>query len=217
MSRTETLLTHKGVPVPAITGWSVEQETTPPLIQRGFGIGFADAVLDAQARDSWQVLWRLWTLGRSKGEPDFKAVHPLRQRRAARDMLCQMCGGPAQDEKRGTLFVLGSDADSGLGAIRQGEITSEPPLHPECAVEAVTRCPHLRKGYVAARVEWPVPWGVRGTVYDLTELWPQPRREQENVGYGSDARRFVLADRILIELHGCRTVDLDEEVRRAQS
>ncbi|MFD4320463.1 hypothetical protein [Streptomyces sp. NPDC058548] len=217
MTTTETLLTYKGVPVPAVTGWSVEREMTPAVVPRGFGIGFADPMLDARARDPWKVLWRMWTLGRGKGEPEFAAVHPLRQRRAALHMLCQVCDQPAHDEKLGALFVLGANSTSGTGPIQNLELTSEPPIHPWCALEARARCPHLRKGYVAARVESPVPWGVRGTVYDLTGSWPNPRPRLENVSYAIDARRFVLADRVMIELHGCRPVDLDAEARRAQS
>ncbi|MFF7183155.1 hypothetical protein [Streptomyces sp. NPDC008121] len=207
---TETLLTHKGVPVPAVTGWSVEREMTPRVI------GFADASLDLRARDPWKVLWRLWTLGRGKGEPEFKAVHPLRQRRAALYTLCQVCDQPAEDEERGTLFVLGANGTAGLGAIQDLELASEPPVHPRCAIEAIARCPHLRNGHVAARVQWPVPWGVRGTRYGLTRSWPKQRPEQVNVSYASEDRRLVLADRVLIELHGCQPVDLAEEARCAQ-
>lgn len=207
----------QGLPVPAIATWSAEQNVSPRVIQRGFGIGYLDPIDDSLARDHRHVLWTRWSLGRGKGQPQFNSVHPARQRRAMVDLLCQVCFKPAGDEDEGTLFITGANGRSGSqGPIEDGEITANPPVHLDCALEAAQHCPHLLNGHVAARVMYPTSWGVFGTRYDLGGLFPIARPEPTQVSYDSDDRRFVLAHHVLMELDGCQPVDLTKEARRAR-
>jgi hypothetical protein len=41
-----------------------------------------------------------------------------------------------------------------------------------CARTALLHCPPLRRGAVAARVRYPIPWGVSGVAYHLDTLQP---------------------------------------------
>ncbi len=80
--------------VPFITAWSAERSVRPEVIALpGAGLAYRDEV--PYDRDSDGNLWTRMTLRRGCGRPEFGRVHPGRQRRAMRRLLCQVCGGPA--------------------------------------------------------------------------------------------------------------------------
>lgn len=93
---------HHGT-VPYIVQWSEERDCSPELTvrQNGDGVGYADET--PGDRDAHGVLWRQVTGRRGQGRPLFGSVHPLRQRRAMRRLLCQVCGRPADRDERGVL------------------------------------------------------------------------------------------------------------------
>src|SRR4051812_9793935 len=91
--------------VPYATSWSGEQHLPMPVIQhRGFGIGYADEI--AADRDVCGVLWHRVESRPGAGRPQFGNVHSLRQRRAMRRLLCQVCGEPAERTSEGMLWLL---------------------------------------------------------------------------------------------------------------
>ncbi|MFF0481950.1 hypothetical protein [Streptomyces sp. NPDC004435] len=183
---------------------------------RDFGIGFRDDHDDHISRDRWHVLWKRWTVSRGVGQPVLSGGHPSRQRRAMLDMLCQFCFLPAEDTILGTLFLLGDTTRSGLrGPVRDGEITSTPPVHLACALSAVELSPDRLKGLTAARVKAALPWGVIGTRYKIARPFPVAEPDLTSMSYDNDNIRFMLAQQALVELHGCEPVDLVEEARNA--
>ncbi|MDH2408281.1 hypothetical protein ACG5V6_14740 [Streptomyces chitinivorans] len=191
--------------VPYIASWSQERMRRPPVVRRvgvgGEGIGFAGE--GAYDRDWRGVLWMRQTLARGKGHPRYHTVHTLRQRRAMRHMLCQVCGGPTpQDGPR--LFVL---RDVGR-PVEEGERTTAPPVCVPCARISVRECPRLREGHVAALVGRPYAWGVAGIVHHPVTLEPLDTALQE-VSYEDLAVRWTLAHRLVMTLHDCTPVDLD--------
>ncbi|MFD8969198.1 hypothetical protein ACFV0C_30130 [Streptomyces sp. NPDC059568] len=60
-------------------------------------------------------------------------VHFLRQRRAMRKLLCQVCGGQSDRTDDGTLWVVGEDADY-PELHKPGYVTTHPPLCVPCAI-----------------------------------------------------------------------------------
>ena len=85
-------LTRAGL-VPYIASWSGERCTRAPLIAKGTGIAYERE--RPGDRDARGVLWMRYTRVPGVGTPQFTKVHPYRQRRAMRHLLCQVCGGPA--------------------------------------------------------------------------------------------------------------------------
>ncbi|TVZ84851.1 hypothetical protein [Streptomyces sp. BK340] len=143
------LLMHKGRPVPYITAWSGEQVLQPPVIVVGGGIAYAGPT---PGRGSAGLLWKPWAINQGVGEPLWKVVHGPRQRRAMRKFLCQVCGGPADRDKRGWLWLLEDHRDEGP-KWPHGEMTVHPPVCRSCAPVAARLCPHLRReGVVPVRV-----------------------------------------------------------------
>lgn len=144
-----TPLSYKGRPVPYITAWSGEQVEQPYVIATSEGIAY---VGPTPGRGSDGLLWRLWGLKQGSGEPDWKDVHGPRQRRAMRKFLCQVCGGPADRDERGWLWLLEDQRDRGP-QWPNGQMTVHPPVCRPCAPVAAVQCGHLRReGVVAVRV-----------------------------------------------------------------
>ncbi|MFJ3249033.1 hypothetical protein [Streptomyces sp. NPDC086782] len=197
--------------VPYITGYSREQNITPRLTNLGGeGLGFVDET--PHDRDSFGVLWvrpSLLPKGR-RGEPMLKeaAVHPFRQRRAMRDQRCQVCTRPPEDPEGPCLYLM---RDSGR-PVEEGERTTSPPVCVPCAGISVQLCPRLRRHHVAAWVEYAPAWGVVGIVHDPVTLAPMGRDEE--VAYDSPAARWVVAGRLVSELHGVTPVNLADEFAR---
>lgn len=137
--------------VPYIAKWT--SEVCPPAVVVANGRGIAYAREIPYDRDDDGVLWKRIAWSPGKGRPVFGQVHFLRQRRAMRRMLCQVCGGPADRNAQGALWLVGQDAGDRKtwGAALT---TSHPPVCVPCAVTSVRACPHLRKRYVALRVRW---------------------------------------------------------------
>ncbi|MCX4826392.1 hypothetical protein OG883_42895 [Streptomyces sp. NBC_01142] len=129
-------------------------------------------------------------------------------------MLCQVCGESTFGRSDGRHLFLARAADG--QQIAEGEKTTTPPVHEDCAAEAVRDCPHLRKGYTASLVEFAPAWGVAGIVYDPKTLKPLPCDDGLTfVSYGDSRIRWTLAARDAVALQGCTAVDLDELVARA--
>jgi hypothetical protein len=89
-------------------------------------------------RDGDGVLWALTTSSPGLGEPLYSAVHSIRQRRAMRNLLCQVCGEPAsphtapdRDDEE-VLWLIGADGER-WHDWPEGCLTAQPPVHSSCA------------------------------------------------------------------------------------
>ncbi|MFJ3309675.1 hypothetical protein ACIPSA_43065 [Streptomyces sp. NPDC086549] len=203
----------RGVRVPFIAPWSSEARIHAPLVRLpnlpGGGIGYAGESPRVDRRDG--ILWVRMPAVRGVGEPRLAGVHALRQRQAMTHLLCQVCGTstyPRQDERH--LFLMG---ERNGRPIVEGERTAVPPVHEECAAEALRDCPHLRCGAVAARVAYPSPWGVAGILHHPRTLAALPAPTNEDldfVPHGHPDLRWIIAARDVVTLHGCTPVSLDE-------
>lgn len=198
--------------VPYITAWSVEAKERACVVERAAGIAYSDEGL--HDRDSHGTLWRRVPSRQGQGKPVFGKVHPLRQRRVMRRLLCQVCAGPADRNEQGVLWLLGDDRDDWPGW-PESMAATHPPVCLPCARASVRLCPYLRRKMVAVRVRSPEVGGVYGLVYQRG--WPFPRAVEEAVvPYDDPMARWVVAGQLVMGLHDCTFVDLEAEVVDAE-
>lgn len=196
--------------VPYIARWSEERGERTQVVGRVGGIAYADEVL--QDRDDNGVLWTRIASRPGRGRPEFGQVHGLRQRRAMRRLLCQVCGGAADENADGVLWLLGEDPDRPDDWSENLE-TTHPPLCLPCALSAVRHCPHLGRGYVALRVRNFRPAGVWGALY-RAGFPPPVASEAVGVPFGDPRLRWVRAHQLVMRLDGFTVVDLVAEGTR---
>ncbi|REH18366.1 MULTISPECIES: hypothetical protein [unclassified Streptomyces] len=208
-----TMFTWKGVRVPYIAPWTGEIREQPRLerrpLNRGGGIAYVDEhrLYDRHAG----ILWLRMGAVRGAGTPILAGVNSQRQRQAMDRQLCQVCGATTYGRTDGTHLYLLAEREG--GPITEGEQTASPPIHEDCAVEALRDCPHLREGAVAARVERPEPWGIAGMLHDPATLAPRPSTRRGGLTflpYTSLKLLWAVAHLDVVSLHGCTPVNLDE-------
>jgi hypothetical protein len=190
---------------PYIVSWSEETDVPPSVIERpGRGIGYLDeTVFD---RDRNGVLWLRALSRRGAGEPVFAKIHPLRQRRAMRRMLCSVCAQPADRNEDGVLWLLKDHREDWPGW-PEGMALNEPPVCMPCARLSSRMCPKLRGGAVALRVRDAPISGVYGKVYDCNGPLPVARAAR-TVTFESPAIRWVVAVMLAREVRDCTIVEL---------
>ncbi|WP_245703715.1 hypothetical protein [Streptomyces lushanensis] len=177
------------------------------MIAKNGGIAYADE--RPYERDDMGILWKRIGISPGKGRPEFGEVHFLRQRRAMRKLLCQVCGGPSDRTPEGTLWLVGEDP-SEPGPWKPGDLTGHPPLCVSCAVTAVLACPHLRNRYVALRVRSFVVAGVHGALYRPGGLFPEAH-EAGALAFEHWRIGWMLAGQLMMELKEFTVVDLESE------
>lgn len=185
-------------PVPYITAWDSEQAIHPRVVTRGAGIGYTDET--AYDRDADRILWSRVSSSPGKGRPEFGRVHSLRQRRAMRKLLCQVCGRPADRDESGVLWLLGEDADD--------LTTTHPPLCMLCAAQSARICPYLRTRYTAVRAQDCTPIGVQGVIYRSGPPFPAPDTHG-GVLFGAWRIPWTRATQLIVRLDRCTPVELE--------
>jgi hypothetical protein len=192
--------------VPYIAAWTGEEELPTMVINDGLTrIGFADEVLTD--RDDRDVLWTRIPSRPGQGRPQFGQVHALRQRRAMRRLLCQVCAKPADRSEHGVLFLLPDHRDDWANW-PEGMANTYPPLCLPCARLSVGVCPMLRRGFVAVRARRCPLSGVRGLRYLPARPFPVPVQGIV-VGYDDPDIRWTCAVQQVRSLEDCTIVSLD--------
>lgn len=198
---------QRRVLAPYITTWSAEQDLPCKLVERsGQGIGYADELLGD--RDAHGVLWQRAAVRHEVGQPEFGKVHPLRQRRAMRRLLCQVCAGPADRTDAGVLWLLRDFRDD-WPRWPEGMASVEPPICVPCVPISLKLCPALRRGAVAVRTREFEVAGVRGALYRKGASGPVAV-EAANVSYDDPDIRWMVASALIRELRGCTLVSIEE-------
>lgn len=193
--------------VPYITTWSSEAERPGLLIEsHALGIAYADETL--LDRDEHGILWRRMPSRPGGGRPLFGRVHSLRQRRAMRRLLCQVCAGPADRTEHGTLWLV-PDFDDNWPNWPEGMAATEPPICISCAQESIQLCPTLRKRHAIFRVRHSPVSGVYGVRYRPGKVFPE-LIDDVIVAFDDPAIRWVCAGQLVRELFDCIAVDPDE-------
>jgi hypothetical protein len=201
----------RGGVVPYVTSWSEEAKQPAAIILRssmgiGFGIAYADE--NSTDRDRDGVLWTRRTLRQGHGRPQFGKVHSLRQRRAMRRLLCQVCAQPADRTEDGVLWLLPDYYSEAEGWPENYDL-AEPPVCLACVPVATRLCPALRKGYLGIRARNAPVCGVRGLVYQPASPTPVLLRDYL-VRSDNTTIRWTVADQLLRTLQDCTTVDLNQ-------
>jgi hypothetical protein len=198
--------TGRGAVVPYIAAWSGEENLPTQVIGRGLsGIGFTDETLTD--RDDRDVLWTRIPSQPGEGRPLYGQVHSLRQRRAMRRLLCQVCAKPADRNEQGVLWLL-VDHREDWPDWPENMANTYPPVCLTCARLSIRTCPTLRRGYVAVRARRFPLSGVYGVRYVPAKPFPVPV-EGGVVGYRDPAVRWVCAVQQVRSLHDCTIIDLD--------
>jgi hypothetical protein len=193
--------------VPYITAWSTEQDLPATVIERrGFGIAYADET--SIDRDGHGVLWYRSPSRPGQGRPEFGQVHSLRQRRAMRRLLCQVCAGAADKTADGVLWLLRDYRDDWANW-PEGMGVTEPPVCLPCVRMSVRLCPALRKGATAVRVRHCPVSGVQGVLYQSNGVSPVAVGDSA-VAFEDPAIRWVRAMNLVRELRGCIVISLTE-------
>ncbi|RKN45864.1 hypothetical protein [Streptomyces hoynatensis] len=191
------------LPVPYVTRWTGEAVATDGALglrPDGRGIGYRGE--NAEDRDRHGVLWARVREQPGSGRPDFRTMHPARQRRAMWERLCQVCGLPADRNTKGWLFALRRpEAAEAVPGWPEGLLCTKPPVCVPCARLAARHCPHLDLP-VYVRVRKPRVWGVFGGAFDA-RLVPGP---DGYLPYGHPAAPFFLANQVALELTRCTPV-----------
>lgn len=191
--------------VPYIAQWSGEA----PIERRAILASIHGIAYDKETsadRDARGVLWSRNTTAQGVGQPILGSVHPQRQRVVMEVLLCQVCGGLADQDERGTLWLL-EDRRGDWEGWPEDLLTAHPPVCRPCAQVAVRACPNLRGRYVAVRVGETDVCAVIGVTYTPTRqgLVPGPR---DAVALTSPAIRWTVAGQLVRGLNECTIVSL---------
>jgi hypothetical protein len=190
--------------VPYISRRSGERDADMPLVVRksGRGIGYADE--RAYDRDGHGILWVRTPSQPGKGRPQFGKVHSLRQRIAMAGLRCRICGGPADRNADGILWLI----DAHPHDLRPGEEhTAQPPVRRSCAHRSRHACPHLQAAQVALRVRHFRSAGVSGILYRPGQ--PRPRVETAtDLHFGDPRLPWFQASQLLLTLTDFTVVGL---------
>ena len=197
--------------VPYITTWSTEQDLPATVINHSrAGIAYADETLSD--RDENGILWTRIASRPGHGRPQFGKVHSLRQRRAVRKLLCQVCGNPADRTHNGTLWLLQDHRDD-WPHWPENMAATEPPICLPCAHISRRACPALRRSHISVRVGHSTLSGIYGILYQTADPLPQPITDV-TLPFTDPAIPWTRAGQLVRQLHNCTIVNLDDEASR---
>lgn len=165
-------------------------------------------------RDVRGVLWSrvsqsIGDDGLPTGDPQWKLVHPARQRETMLRLRCQVCVDSARTPE-GILFLESKkDGAPALGATVR---TAQPPVCRRHARIAASRCPYLAAhGCVALLAQSALLYGVIGTPHTYSEHGIQVLAGDDvPVPYGHPSLRWFLASQLVRTLRAFTVLDLDD-------
>lgn len=176
---------------------------------------------DPRDRDLRGVLWARCGFGpvddegRPSGRPQWRLMHPLRQRGCMQMLRCQVCAGPARTPL-GWIFLAGPNAVDLSG---EPVLTNQPPVCLEHVRTAAQLCPHLTGEPVVFLARSAPLYGVIGVGYGFRDGKVQVvERPDGPVPYGHPLMPTVLASQMVRRLGAFRLLSLAElftELERA--
>ncbi|MDP5317347.1 hypothetical protein [Streptomyces poriferorum] len=122
-------------------------------------------------RDLRQVLWARVSFNpydqrqHPTGDPEWKLMHPFRQRMAMEALRCQICMASATTPL-GTVFLAGAHD---YERTEPPLLTNQPPVCPKHIRTATSLCAHLRTDPVVFLATSAPLYGVLGTLYGLVD------------------------------------------------
>jgi len=168
---------------------------------------------DPRDRDLRGVLWarcsfgKVDDLGVPVGRPQWRMMHPLRQRGTMQALRCQVCTDPARTPL-GYIFLAGPDTVDPADPVI---LTNQPPVCARHARPAADLCPHLTHRPMVLLAQSAPLYGVNGVGYGYGEQGVQVVHQPEGpIPYGHALLFTVLASQLVRRLSSFRLVDLDE-------
>ncbi len=196
----------RGGAVPYIVRWSGEQNAPMTVVMQRGGRGIRYADERTYDRDARGVLWGRVPSQPGRGKPVFGETHSLRQRLAMSQLRCQICGGPADQNTAGVLWIIDGQAED----IRPGdEETAHPPVCRPCAHRSVIACPHLRDRFTAVRVRGFAPMGVKGALYGLGPKGPEVV-DAVALTFTDPRLPYLRAHQLIMRLHDFTLINLND-------
>lgn len=191
-----TPLRYKGRPVPFIAAWSAEVVQLPRALVTPAGIRLEGHPPDPSSG----VTWKPWLDGQGQGEPYFDKVHVSRQRYVMQRMMCQVCARPVERNEHGWPWLL--EDHRGEPGWPEREVTTHPPVCPECQPVSNVQCTPNRGNFVSVRARRILIDGVYG------ELYEPGRRPLKTVLFAGDGRlRWMIGGQMAATLADVTVVD----------
>ncbi|MFF8978482.1 hypothetical protein ACF08A_16890 [Streptomyces cellulosae] len=182
-----------------------------PLGGGRYQLRYADE--DPRDRDLRGVLWARCGLGpvddhgQPTGRPQWRMMHPLRQRGCMQTLRCQVCAGPARTPL-GWIFLAGPNA---VDPSAEPVLTNQPPVCPEHARTAAELCPHLTDEPMVFLARSAPLYGVNGVGYGVRDGNVQVvERPTGPLPYGHPLMLTVLASQMVRRLGVFRLFSLGE-------
>ncbi|MGC5004832.1 hypothetical protein [Streptomyces sp. DT203] len=203
--------------VPYITARQGEEPESSLALRASFdgagrsALGYWDE--SQEDRDPLGVLWGRCSqsIGRDglpSGQPQWRLIHPSRQRETMTKLHCQICAGPTRTAAG---FPFLAPAANGVPPSGPALLTAQPPVCLAHMRAAVEQCPHLQKGYTALMVPRAPLYGVIGTPYEWTPRGIKALAGDDvPVPYRDPALKWFLASQLVRTLRDFSVVDLDD-------
>ncbi|MFF8903217.1 hypothetical protein ACF082_37805 [Streptomyces lydicus] len=158
-----------------------------------------------------------------RGEPQYGSVLLTRQRRATRPekLLCQVLGGPADNDERGWLWLLPDTSKGKYEGWPEREVTVHPPVSLAGMARALKDCPEMASHHTAVRVREPRLHGAVGAlcrrnVAQPASPYPVVVQKKAVVRYDDHEKLpWVLASQTALYLTGCTIVGIHAELAAA--
>ncbi len=99
------------------------------------------------------------------GLADFRSLDGVKVTQCAEEGLCGLCGQILLDRQTRLLAFIGGQISAG------SRHYSDPPMHVECAEDAMTLCPHIARPLVARREANPASSTPEGTTQEKPKRW----------------------------------------------
>lgn len=205
--------------VPFVVQREGEEAAPDNLLITGLGPGryrlrYADE--DPRDRDLRGVLWARCSFNpvdadqRPTGKPQWRMMHPYRQRITMQTLRCQVCAEPARTPG-GYVFLAGPDT----AAFHQAPVlTNQPPVCARHVRTAAELCPHLDRRPMVFLVQSAPLYGVHGVVYGYGSQGVQVvGRPDEPLPYGHPNLPTFLASQLVRRLSAFQVMDLDALLR----
>ncbi|MDQ0798206.1 hypothetical protein [Streptomyces sp. B1I3] len=171
---------------------------------------------EPQDRDLRQVLWGRVSFNPydrrryPTGTPDWKLMHPFRQRMTMESLRCQICTAPATTPL-GTVFLAGAHD---YARKEPPLLTNQPPVCPKHVRTATALCPHLQEEPVVFLASSAPMYGVLGTIYGLVDGAVQVvAQPPEPLPYGHPNLPTFLASQLVRRLARYRVLTVNELTR----
>ncbi|MER6113207.1 hypothetical protein [Streptomyces hirsutus] len=185
-----------------------------PIGPGRYQLQYADE--DPRDRDLRGVLWGRCSFNpvdereMPTGKPQWRLMHPFRQRMTMQAMRCQVCAEPARTPL-GYIFLAGPGA---VDAEQVPVLTAQPPVCARHVRASAELCPHLDGRPMVFLAQSAPLYGVHGVIYGYGGLGVKVMAHPDApLPYGHPNLPTFLASQLVRRLSSFRLVDLDELVR----